>query len=80
MTALSGSSESFCILEKNACLEIKSVGGKAFVNLSAEVEIPHNSKPHSQYRNGPARQRRRERRAAVAAEDEAAAVDNILLC
>jgi hypothetical protein len=61
---------------KNACLEIKSEGGKAFVNLSAEVEIPHNSKPHSQSRNGPARQRRCERRAAaraeVAAEDAAA--------
>ena len=59
---------------KNACLEIKSEGGKARVNLTAEVEI--SLKSQHQSRNGPARQRRRDRRAveraAVAADNAAA--------
>ena len=52
----------------NSLLEIKSVAGKAFIKLTAEVDVcPQHP---AQSRHGPSRQRRRERRAA---EREAAA-------
>ena len=51
---------------KNAHLEIKSEAGKAFVHLSAEVDVQQHEQQllRAQPRNGPARQRRREKRAA----------------
>ena len=52
----------------NAHLEIKSKAGKAFIKLTAEVDVcPQHP---AQSRHGPSRQRRRERRSA---EREAAA-------
>ena len=56
---------------RNASLCIKSVAGKAQVDLSVELgEAPRPPAHHFRSRNGPARQRRRERRAASREEIE----------
>ena len=54
---------------RNASLCIKSVGGKAHVDLSVELgEASRTAAHHFRSRNGPARQRRRDRRAAAREE------------